>query len=269
MDLIAKMGNTRIGYIDIAKCIAIVSVVVCHVLLMDLYSFHDVWDSPLMNFVSLYQMPLFMFLSGLVSITSKPQIGICRDLAKRFRQLFVPFVVFASLFSLWKEHSLGFVFDMFKWGYWYLWVLFIYYIFSYVLIRGQNVVAKYLLLLVVWFVATRYVDKMSQSVNDILSISLIVKYFPYFIVGNFVKRYNLHRILFDNSLLLYIAILVWACKSFFMFHYGEYIVSSAAIIVIMNVCKRIDDTQLSRKRIMTYIGENTLYISFIILHLNL
>lgn len=131
-----SVTSRRIYYIDIAKCIAIISVVVCHVLLMDLYSFHDIWDSPLMKFVSSYQMPLFMFLSGLVSITTNPKNGIIHDIIKRIQQLIVPFIIVASIFSLRKEHSLGFVFDTFKWGYWYLWVLFVYYIFSYPLNGG-------------------------------------------------------------------------------------------------------------------------------------
>ena len=115
----------------------LISVVVCHVLLMDLYSFHDIWDSPLMKFVSSYQMPLFMFLSGLVSITTNPKNGIIHDIIKRIQQLIVPFIIVASIFSLWKEHSLGFIFDTFKWGYWYLWVLFTYYLFSYTLNGGE------------------------------------------------------------------------------------------------------------------------------------
>lgn len=58
-----------------------------------------------MKFVSSYQMPLFMFLSGLVSITTNPKNGIIHDIIKRIQQLIVPFIIVASIFSLWKEHS--------------------------------------------------------------------------------------------------------------------------------------------------------------------
>lgn len=254
-----SISSGRIDYIDIAKCYAIISVVVCHVLLMDLYSFHDIWNSPLMKFVSSYQMPLFMFLSGLVSITVHPKNGIIQDVVKRIRQLIVPFIVVASIFSLWKEHSLGFVFDTFKWGYWYLWVLFVYYIFSYPL-NGGGTWLRYLFAFVIWFVATRIINRFPETISNIFSLELIIKFFPYFLMGNIIKRYQLHDKIFDNYILLYISILIWMCSSLFTFHYGEYIVSCAEVLIIMHICKRMDSEKLKINKSLIRVGQSTLYI---------
>ena len=201
-----------------------------------------------------------MFLSGLVSVVVKPKNGVLQDVIKRAKQLLVPFLVVASIFSLWKEHSLGFVFDTFKWGYWYLWVLFVYYIASYGLIGGGKTGIKYFLLFVIWFILTRFVGMIPETVSNILSAELVVRYFPYFLMGNFVKRYQLHEKLFGNHILLYLSVLIWMCSSFFAFHYGDYIVSSAEILIIMNICKKMDDKNLKINKILLNIGQNTLYI---------
>lgn len=254
-----SISSGRIYYIDIVKCIAIISVVVWHVLLMDLYNFHDVWDSPLVKFISPYQMPLFMFLSGLVSITVHPKNGIIQDGVKRIRQLIVPFIVVASIFSLWKEYSLGFVFDTFKWGYWYLWVLFTYYLFSYPL-NGGRTWLRYLFAFVIWFVATRIINRFPETISNLLSLELIVKYFPYFLMGNIIKRYQLHDKIFDNYILLYASIIIWMCSSLFSFHYGEYIVSCAEVLIIMHICKRMDSEKLKINKSLIRVGQSTLYI---------
>lgn len=65
-----KEEMKRIDYIDIAKCFAILCVVIGHVLCYDLYGFDHAWkESSLMRFIYSFHMPLFIFLSGLVSVT--------------------------------------------------------------------------------------------------------------------------------------------------------------------------------------------------------
>lgn len=97
----------RIGYIDIAKCVAIVSVVVGHVLAYDLYGFDTVWkQSLLMSFIYSYHMPLFMFLSGLVSIIAIQKSAVLNDVIKRIRILLIPFIIIGSLYSLWHYGNL-------------------------------------------------------------------------------------------------------------------------------------------------------------------
>lgn len=56
----------REKYIDIAKGIAIISVVSGHILIYNIYGFNDVWnESPLVKFIYSFHMPLFIFYQDL------------------------------------------------------------------------------------------------------------------------------------------------------------------------------------------------------------
>lgn len=251
----------RIGYIDIAKCVAIVSVVLGHVLAYDLYGFDTVWkQSLLMSFICSYHMPLFMFLSGLVSVTAIQKNVVLNDVIKRVRMLFVPFLVIGSLYSLWRYGNLDFVQSEMKFGYWYLWVLFVFYVITYPICIGGGKLWKYLIAFIIWFVASHYVSKVSAWTRDTASLQLMVSYYPYYLLGNVVKRYKLHDLAFSNSCVFFLSALIWACASFLSFRYSNYVVTTAIILVIMNICKKIDDAGFRANRFWVYIGQNTLYI---------
>lgn len=251
----------RIGYIDIAKCVAIVSVVIGHVLAYDLYGFDTVWKkSLLMSFICSYHMPLFMFLSGLVSITAIQKNAVLNDVIKRIRTLFIPFIVIGSLYSLWRYGNLDFVLSDMKFGYWYLWVLFIFYLITYPICIGGGKLWKYLIAIIIWFVANHYVSMVPVGTRDALSLQLMTSYFPYYLLGNVVKHYKLHDLAFSNSGVFFLAALIWACASFLSFRYGNYVVTTSIILVIMNICKKVNDAGFKAKRFFVYIGQNTLYI---------
>ena len=251
----------RIGYIDIAKCIAISSVVVGHVLAYDLYGFDSVWiNSELMRFICTFHMSLFMFLSGLVSITAIQKNVVLNDFIKRVRMLFVPFLVIGSLYSLWRYGNLDFVQSEMKFGYWYLWVLFVFYVITYPICIGGGKLWKYLIAFIIWFVANHYVSMVSTGTRDAASFLLMTSYYPYYLLGNVVKRYKLHDFAFSNSCVFFLSALIWACASFLSFRYSNYVVTTAIILVIMNICKKIDDAGFKANRFLVYIGQNTLYI---------
>lgn len=122
----------RLDYIDIAKCFAILCVVIGHTLCYDLYGFERAWkESALMQFIYSFHMPLFIFLSGIVSVTVIEQKNLLRDIIKRERTLLVPFALIGGIYSLCINGNLQFVFNDMKIGYWYLWVLFVFYFVSY------------------------------------------------------------------------------------------------------------------------------------------
>ena len=132
----------RIEYIDIAKGFAILCVVIGHTLCYDLYGFEHAWkNSELMHFIYSFHMPLFMFLSGLVSVTAIEKVAILKDMLKRVRTLLIPFLFIGAVYSLWQFGNLDFVFSDMKFGYWYLWVLFAFYLITYpISIGGGQIV---------------------------------------------------------------------------------------------------------------------------------
>lgn len=89
----------------------------------------------------------------------------------------------------------------------------------------------------------------------------MARYYPYFLLGNYIKHFKLHELAFGNSGVFYFAALVWACSSLLAFKYSEYLISGAAIFVIMNLCKKMDEANCKFKNILVYLGKNTLYIS--------
>lgn len=251
----------RIGYIDIAKCVAIICVVVGHVLAYDLYGFDTVWDkSELMRFLCSFHMPLFMFLSGLVSLITIEKTALLKDFLKRVRTLLVPFIVFASVYSLWSYGNLDFVFSEMKFGYWYLWVLFIFYIITYPIVSGGVKFKSYILAFLAWFVANHYVEKVPIEISDVVSLKLMTAYYPYYLIGNFIKRFKLHELAFGNCYIFYIAASIWLCASFLSFNYSQYVITTAAILVIMNICKKMDVSGSKINRHLVFLGQNTLYI---------
>ena len=132
----------RIDYIDIAKCFAILCVVIGHVLCYDLYGFDHAWKkSSLMRFIYSFHMPLFIFLSGLVSVTIIERKFFINDIVKRMHTLLAPFAIVGGIYSLCINGNFQFLFDDMKDGYWYLWVLFAFYLFSYPLAFGGGQMA--------------------------------------------------------------------------------------------------------------------------------
>lgn len=125
---------------------------------------------------------------------------------------------------------------------------------------GGRTWLRYLFAFVIWFVATRIINRFPETISNLLSLELIVKYFPYFLMGNIIKRYQLHDKIFDNYILLYASIIIWMCSSLFSFHYGEYIVSCAEVLIIMHICKKMDSEELKINKSLIRIGQCTLYI---------
>ena len=215
-------------------------------------------------------MPLFIFLSGLVSVTDISWSRIPSDIWKRFRVFLIPFVLFGSLYSLLYSGNFDFVFSNYKFGYWYLWVLFALYLINYpfVIMGGgkQRFVMQLVMIAILWWSANHYVNRVPQSISDILSLTLLVKFFPYYVMGNFIKRYSLHDRIFANPLIFVISIAIWMFGSYLTFPYSDYLVTTAAIIVIMNVCRKMDVANLQTlignriKSGLNYIGQATLYI---------
>ena len=250
----------RINYIDIAKCFAILCVVIGHVLCYDLYGFDHAWKkSSLMRFIYSFHMPLFIFLSGLVSVTIMERKFFMNDIVKRMHTLLAPFAIVGGIYSLCINGNFQFLFDDMKDGYWYLWVLFAFYLFSYPLAFGGGK-WQYVMLLAIWFLARHYVDKVPGAINGTLSLGLMARYYPYFLLGNYIKHFKLHELAFGNSVVFYFAALVWACSSLLAFKYSEYITTIAAILVIMNICKKMEESNCKLESSLVYLGRNTLYI---------
>lgn len=93
--------SKRLSYIDRGKALAIMSVVFGHVCLFCFYDLGvDISHLRIMHFTNIFQMPLFIFLIGLVVSFRPIKIqGVAFDLKKRFRTLIVPFGVIGGMYT--------------------------------------------------------------------------------------------------------------------------------------------------------------------------
>lgn len=119
---------------------------------------------------------------------------------------------------------------------------------------------RYFIAIIIWIVANHYVLMVPEGTRDAASLLLMTSYYPYYLLGNVVKRYKLYDLAFSNSCVFFLSALIWVCASFLSFRYSNYVVTIAIILVIMNICKKNDDAGFKANHFFVYIGQNTLYI---------
>lgn len=235
----------RLDYIDAAKAVAIISVVMGHVLLYDLFGGAYISKSPLMGVLASYHNYLFVFLSGMVSVTAIEKSKILPDMYKRFRCFIVPALVVGIPYAYCTGADfITFFTNSWKWGYWYLFVLFALYVVCYpfTLVETRYLKRVYLFILPVWLFIYRHTYPIPQVVNDTLDIDFVVKFFPYFFVGSIIKRHKLHDKLFTLPVLGVCLTIAYLQNYIYdiMGHYlVDYLITFTEIIAIVIICKII------------------------------
>ncbi len=257
------ISRQRLDYIDAAKAVAIISVVIGHTLLWNVYG-KQVWDkSTLMSIVCTYHNFLFMFLSGMVSVTVIDKTRILPDILKRFRCLLIPACVVVITFCILTSADIThFIQDPMKWGYWYLFVLFELYLFSYpfAVIPTRYMKWVYVAIVPIWIYAYRHTYIFPPEIDNSFEVNLLVTYFPYFFAGGVVKRHKLHDHLFSLPVLV-VCIAVTALQGLIYNTAGhyliEYVITFAEIIGIVTLCKLL--VSLGRCRWLTYIPCSSIF----------
>lgn len=286
----SRVEHNRIGYIDIAKAIAMICVVTCHVMLYDFYGFqYSSTESVLHQFLASFQMPLWFFLSGMVARTEISVSDIPPDLYKRFRNLIIPAIVVGLPFSCFIGKGIEeFFTNGMKQGYWYMFVLFemlvINYVFS--LPFGKNRKALlYFLSALAWLVSYRHLYLIPQDIRWLFCIDLLVRYFPFFVIGNIVRKQNLYNLLFNWKMLV-ASVLVWILSSMYPPPYflheleggliqNSYIsilykllqniqeiitlsITLAKVICVVCLCRML--INFSQHNLLEYVGRHTIFI---------
>lgn len=254
----------RIDYIDIAKAVAIISVVVGHVLQVDLYGW-GLGKSLLAKVVCSYHNNLFMFLSGMVSVTVIEKKHILPDIYKRFRRLIVPAVTIGVPYAYWTGADIFTFFqNSWKWGYWYLFVLFVLYLISYsfALLQPKYLKWAYVAVVPIWLFAYHGAHMLPQTVNDFLSIDLVLRFFPYFFAGSLLKRHQnlLQKIISIPALVVYMIVIFVLFGLFItgMTPLFSKLIAPAEVLSIIIICKWGE--QFFHMDCLKFIGRNTLYI---------
>lgn len=178
--------------LDYLRGFAILSIVIGH-----LYFFSDrAEDSVVWNVCNSIQIPIFIYVSGLLANKSILKYRFIEFLKNRVLRLIVPF---ASIFVLWLlihgitvENTFTFITDEFKQGFWFLEVLFE---LMLVLAVNQFLSKKYdihrgLLDAIVFLIINAYhfLIKDFDAINQVLSLNLLWHYYPIFLIGIYSEK---------------------------------------------------------------------------------
>lgn len=254
--------NTSIDY---AKGVAILFVVMSHVLQHCIYGNSVVFSaSALERFFISVQMPLFMFLSGLVAKNVAVK-DIIKDCYKRFRTIIMPFLVVGCLYTLIVRedilHPYSFLLKDFKCGYWYLLILFYCYLTNYALSwfgqfeRMWAKVVKMICAIALWkvigFCAGKYC---SVGVADLLCLKpFLIWIVPYFFIGNFIKSIDGVEKILKKDFTFVLCFFVVLCGNQLNILY------TLSLVVILYLVASCFDG-LKGASAFRYIGQNSIYI---------
>ena len=248
----------RYNYIDRLKGLAILLVVIGHILVFSTTGNKN----PIYTVISSFQMPLFMFLSGLV--IKEPKVG--KSLFIRVLSLLAPFFVVGLLYNLCIHESLErFFHNEFKHGYWYLLVLTVYYILllplRFIRFAQYNFIKDTIIGCVI-FVLLKFLDKRVE--DDLFSLSLMANLWVYFYIGFLVRRYDgmkiimKYNLLYTLSILLYFPLLLLYDSEQFV-HFVQ-VVPITAIIFLLYFFASREKKQTKIDSILSWIGKSTLVI---------
>lgn len=264
----------RILYIDNLKAFAIFLVVVGHV-----YFF--TWSNHVnilwFRLISLVNMPLFFFLSGLFA---KNKMSL-KSLRRKVVQLLLPTIVLGSIYAYLHNGMEELVFGQSHFGYWFLLALF--YTFCIFYVRGliisklsakrqwlKNVV-EVLFLGSVWLILKACMKIIPQELSALFCLEQLANFVPFFwagflaqqnkgIIKMYIGKYNEYFYAISFGMLSVL---------FYMFYYSDValpgvlskVVSICGIYVLV-VFFRAKSNSIANKtqQVLSWIGTHTLEI---------
>lgn len=254
---------TRVEYIDRLKGFAILCVVIGHFTLWG----YGMNNDPLHDFVYLFHMPLFIFLSGIV-IGSAPKIS--KVIVKAFQFLCPFFIVGFVAYSAYINGNFhDFITGHYKYGYWYLLVLTILYflLLPFQFTNGKQS-KKYVVIDIafsfgVYIILSTLTRLLPFNIVDTIGLGMVYEYWPYFIIGYMTRKYNLTKWLMSNNKIMSLAIIAILPASIMYFsgHGHLYkLIALAFIIVLVYLFKLRDNKTSIVERELSRLGRNSLNI---------
>ena len=233
-------AKKHIDLIDILKGVAIISVLICHSVIVYPVNLESVaWCRVLKEFVSSYQMPLFFMISGFLCSYKGNYGGY---LLARVKRILIPYAVFNAAALLLRvvggnlvNRKMDFKSALFQFffqgtssgGYWFLYALFVISaiapLFSIILKKNR--------LLGLPFIAACIIVSALFDLPEICCLKSVVYYLTYFIVGMMLKGCDFGRIKDKRIVILTVSAVVF-CLSFVPLRiYADNIYSVAGIYI--------------------------------------
>lgn len=213
----------RLEYIDQLKGLAMLLVVIGHVIVFCGLGY----DNSFIRNITMMNMPLFFFLNGLVISESLSFKGLLR----KTHQLLLPFFSWGILITFYRNSTFfDFLFNYWKYGYWYLLVL----LELFMAQMGLNSinqlintkkrwwidVAIFLFVYQVMRFSTRFIP---NEINGLIDYWQFIGYFPYFFLGGFIKRHLLIDKMIKHSNLLITFFLLLLIPLYVLWYHERFI----------------------------------------------
>jgi len=199
----------RLEYIDQLRGLAMLLVIIGHVIVFCGLGY----DNSFIRNITMMNMPLFFFLNGLVISENMRLKGLLRKTG----QLLFPFFSWGVLIVFYRNSTfLDFLFDYWKYGYWYLLVLLEFFIvqmglncINWLINRKKRWWIEAVIFLFVYQILRFTVHLIPDEINGLIDYWQLIAYFPYFFLGGFIKRHLLiDKILNHGNLIITIALLL-------------------------------------------------------------
>lgn len=186
----------RIEYIDAMRGFTMILVVFSHVCI---HTFDT--ESAVNNIFILFRMPLFFFISGLMSYSIYTKQLMKKRIRNRILCQLLPTIIVAVIFCITYTISFEtFITDTFKSGYWFTIVMvefFLLYMFYVLIIKKLKINLTYQ---TIFLISLIFITSISKSIlyrlhiltlptAKILSLTLFCDYLPYFLFGILAKMH--------------------------------------------------------------------------------
>lgn len=217
----------------------------------------------LLNFVGSLQMPLFMFLSGLV-IATPPSMGKCW---RKVVAYLSPFLIVGSLYALYIGSTSGaFLSDAYKHGYWYLLTLSEFYLLLFTfrwnaMGGGKGLIADVAQFTLISVFISQCGRFLPSSCYDALSLMFCHEHWMWFFGGYLVRKYHLIDKLFLHPWIYSIALVGFVATDILYIGGNGHlfrVVPIMGIIVLMYLFRQREDKTSIGERVLQTIGQHSL-----------
>ena len=261
------MTKERLLYIDRLKALAMILVVMGHTIYFCMYHEERPHDA-IFNIICTFHVPLFFFLSGIV-ISKLPDY---RKVCSKAYKFLKPMLIIGLINAVVIDKFRAFFLDGGHNGYWYLLTLTIFYVmlWTFNLNREKN---KYISLaidgiiaLAVWLLFI-FTMRIGYTAAEMFNPWAGFAFWPFFIIGVFVRKYNLLHFFTDYiwlTILLAAVYLTLVISCFSSLDHlpvvVDFLIALVAIMALVGLFHYFDHTDNWLNRQLLLIGNNTLQI---------
>ncbi len=265
----------RIEYIDAMRGFTMILVVFSHVCKLTFAT-----DSETNNIFILFRMPLFFFISGLMSYSIYTKQLMKKRIRNRILCQLLPTIIVAAIFC--ATFSIPFrtiITDNFKAGYWFTIVMvefFLLYMFFVLIIKKFKINLTHQTIILILFLIIINISKtilyklhvFNNPIAEIVSLSLFFNYLPYFIFGILAKMHlNIFIKILNFKYSILLAIITFIGLLFYdVYGRSTFIQGFLGIIIIyrfFEFYKSFFSSKTTIGKSLSYIGKHTLEIYLI------